>query len=217
MFADDTAQFSPRMQADKSIPGVLTDPHGSALLAQVMARLPRVARPVVQVVAASPRCTTGRVAYALAAEAAAHLGVVLLVCDGGAVVNDASGARQMAARMTRLLGGQAGAVLPDGGVAGLYHTGNESVRGAAPIEAWLEDERAFRMIVLDMPCFAASARSLATAMLCDGCLLTVAAGVTRPADVRATLRQVSGTSVPLLGTVLHEAPRIRVKRWFSGR
>jgi hypothetical protein len=115
--------------------------------------------------------------------------------------------------MTLLLGGQPGTVLPDGAVAGLYHGDNESLAGVAPIAEWLADARSFRMILLDVPSFATSPRSLATAMMCDGCLLTVAAGVTRPADVQATLRQISGTGVRILGTVLHDAPRISAKRW----
>jgi hypothetical protein len=152
------------------------------------------------------------VAYALAAEGAAYLGAVLLVCDSGATAGDPSGARQMAARITELLGGPTGAALPDGSVAGLYHSGDETLVGGPPVGAWLADARSFRMIVIDTPSFTNSPRSLGTAMMCDGCLLTVAAGLTRPADVAATLRQISGTGVRILGTVLHDAPQIRAKR-----
>ncbi len=205
------------MPAASVIGDVVADPEGAALLAQVLARLPGIQRPIVQVVAASARCTTGRVAYALAAEAAAFLGSVLLVCDSDAVAADCTGARQMAARMTQLVGGQLSLVLPDGAVAGLYHTGHETSAGGAPIQAWLGDARSFQMILVDTPSFATSPRSLATAMVCDGCLLTVAAGLTRPADLQAALRQISGTGVRILGTVLHGAPHISAKRWFAAR
>ncbi len=113
--------------------------------------------------------------------------------------------------MTGTLGGEPDGITPDTYVAGLYYTALALERAGpleVPLAAWLAGPQAFRMIVIDCPAVAADPRTLAVSSLCHGSVLAVEAGRTTLPQLRASARQLASAGAPLLGTVLHDAPRI---------
>jgi len=180
-----------------------------SLLGEILARLHGLAKPVVQVVPAMAGQTPDQVAFDLAVAASAHLGRTLLVSAGLHESPDLSGARELAWRMTRLLGGVPDTIMPDALVACLYHA--QPVGGAMPIPLWKNAAQDFQLILLDCPPIATHPQTLAAARGCDGAVLTVAAGVTRMDHLRAAQRQLASAQVPVLGTVLHDAMRMDIR------
>ena len=186
-------------------------PASLALLGEVLARLTGTERPVVQFVAAAPDGQAGQVARDFAAAAATRFGRTLLVSSAACAAREEAGVRGLSWLMTGTLGGEPDGIVPDTYVAGLYYTSLALDRAGpleVPVAAWLAGPQAFRMIVIDCPAVAADPRTLAVSPLCHGSVLAVQAGLTTLPQLRAASRQLASTGVPLLGTVLYEAPSI---------
>ena len=190
-------------------------PAALLLLGEMLARLAGVERPVIQFVAASAAGGAGQVARDFAASAAARFGRTLLVSSDRSAAREEAGVRGLSWLMTGTLGGEPDGITPDTYVAGLYtslaleHPGPLEV----PLAAWLAGPQAFRMIVIDCPAVAADPRTLAVSPLCHGVVLAVEAGRTTLPQLRAAARQLASAGAPLLGTVLHDAPRIGFNPW----
>ncbi len=195
-------------------PSVLPEPASPAalsLLGEMLARLAGVERPVVQFVAASAGGNTGQVARDFAAAAAARFGRTLLVSSAAGAERDEAGVRGLSWLLSGTLGGEPDGITPDTYVAGLYYAGLGLDRPGpleVPLAAWLDGPQAFRMIVIDCPAIAADPRTLAVSALCHGSVLAVEAGLTTLPQLRAAARQLASAGTPLLGSVLHGAPRI---------
>ncbi len=197
-----------------------THPAALGLLGEVLARLPGVERPVVQIIATSHHASASQVALELAIASARQFGTTLLVAPGECAKPDMSGARELSWRMTQMLGGSQDGVLPDAVIAGLYHCQlpeSGFASGVPPIGLWQASPRNYRMIVIDAPCISANPRGLASAQSCSGCVLSVAAGATRQSSLLALQRQFSSAGVPILGTVLFDAKPIRLRLPWSRR
>ena len=194
-------------------------PAALRLLGEVLARLAGMERPVVQIVASSAGGNAGPVARDFAAAAATRFGRTLLVSSAPGDREDAS-LRGLSWLMTGTLGGEPDGITPDTSVPGLYYTSlalHQSGPLEVPLQSWLAGPQAFRMIVIECPAIAADPRTLAVSALCHGSVLAVGAGLTTLPELRAAARQLASAGVPLLGTVLHDAPRIgRTPRNLAG-
>ena len=185
---------------------------GLRLLSEVLAALAGVERPVVHIVSVSGsgQAGTGGVAREVAAAAAARFGRTLLACSSEPAAVDPCG-RDLSWLMTGVLGGEPDGITPDVAVPGLYHA-SLAIRQAGPldvpVQAWLAGPQVFQMIVIESPAASADPRTLAVAAQCDGSVLAVGAGATTLAELRVAARQMAGAGVRVLGTVLHDAPRI---------
>ncbi len=105
------------------------------------------------------------------------------------------------------------AIIPDSFIAGLYHRQvNDVFCGGLPTETL--DGQPFKMVVIQSSTPGRSPMGLSGARHCHGSVLTVAAGITRLADLQATVRQIRHAGGTLLGTVLFDAPRIRLSFGF---
>ena len=186
-------------------------PAALLLLGEVLARLAGTERPLVQIVAASANGDASAVARDFAAAAATRFGRTLLVSSSPPGEREESGIRGLSWLMSGTLGGEPDGITPDTSVPGLYYT-SLALHHPGPLDvplgAWLAGPQAFRMIVIECPAIAADPRTLAVSALCHGSVLAVGAGLTTLPELRAAARQLASAGVALLGTVLHDAPRI---------
>ena len=164
--------------------------------------------------ATAEHISAGQVALEFAIASARQFGKTLLVSAGDCARSDASGARELSWRMTQMLGGANDGVMPDAVISGLYHSQPPQAGfpgGQPPIASWQSAPRDFRMIVLDAPHIGANPKWLASAQGSSGSVLSVAAGPTRHNALLALQRQLNRPGVNILGTVLYDAPTIRLR------
>ena len=198
--------------------GVLepASPAALLLLGEVLARLGNVERPVVQILAASTSGNATPVARDFAVAAATRFGRTLLVNASGSADQQDARTRGLSWLMSGTLGGEPDGISPDTSIPGLYYASlalHQPGPLEVPLEAWLAGPQAFRMVVVESAAIAADPRMLAVSSLCHGSVLAVGAGETTLVQLRGLARQLASAGVPVLGTLLHNAPRIVLKPW----
>lgn len=179
---------------------------GVGLLGEVLARLPGVKKPMIQVIAGSPSGSAMTVARALAISAAQRYGRTLLVSPdepgrhGGSV-------RGLSWLMSELSTESADAKIPDSGVARLYHMRlrSEAVE-TAQLQLWFAEPHDISLIVVCSQAIAVEPSTIALACGCHGSLLAVEAGRSRAEEISAQIQQLACASVRVLGSVLYNAP-----------
>ena len=179
-------------------------PEAVALLAEILARLHDVETPLVQFVAACP-AGGGRVARDFAVAAVARLGRTLLLSSQ----NGEADATASPMRTVTLMSGGADTIVPDTSIPGLYYRHVSEPSGQA-IQTGALDTQPFRMIVIVSATPSLSPAALTCARYCHGSIIMVAAGVTRLQALQTTARQIRHAGGTVLGTVLFDAPRVRL-------
>ncbi len=192
-------------------PACQPSPAALHLLAEVLARVSTVARPIVHVVAAGGQAKPAGMALDFAAAAATSYGRTLLVSSNGGAAAEAPGTRGLSWLMADFSGQPPDGLTPDTLVPGLYYASLNLARPGPPeppVAEWLAAPQAFRMIIIESPSISADPRTLATVAHGHGVVLAVAAGQTTLAEIRTASRQLAAAGIVLLGTVLHGAPTI---------
>lgn|GEM_PF-2140085 len=190
-------------------------PEAVALLSQVMSRLPAGEFFMVQFIASLGETGAGRVARDFAVASVALIGRTLLLSSNTADAADEPSGLDIGWRGNERGRGKMLSIVPDSGVAGLYHgrlsgTAAEAARIAKnPQGAWIGANHDFRMLVFESPAPQRSPGTLALAACCQGSVLCVGAGRTRLAEWQATTGQVQRAGGTVLGSVLYDAPSLR--------
>jgi hypothetical protein len=201
-----------------------------ALLSQVLARLHGLDVPVIQFIQVSANAKPASVARDFAEASLSKLGRTLLarlrepdVTE--AAVPDGRGTAEGRCRASKLTKGVP-EIVPDAAMHGLYHTrigqgcGEANQLSHVPPAIWLGEARIdFRLLVIDCGPLAQTPAAVELASRCHGSILTVEAGATQLAVVRAVAQQVQIAGGTLLGSVLYDAPPLPAKRagrWLPG-
>ena len=180
---------------------------GLGLLGEVLARLPGVEKPMIQVISGAPSGSAMPVARALAISAAQRFGRTLLISS------EDSGSHDMPARglswlLSELSVESADTIIPDGSVAGLYHIRHrDDLQGSAQLQGWFGEPHGISFIVVSSRAIAVEPRTIALASGCHGSILAVEAGRSRAEDVATQTQQLACAGVRVLGSVLYNAPR----------
>ncbi len=180
-------------------------PEASALLAEVLAQLHEVDRPILQFMPAGPTGPGTQMAHDFAAAAIGRFGRVLLLdnkvgCLSSQEVLPPRRGNQKARRSS---------VVPNTQIAGLYH-GQLSETSIQSIAADAKEFGQFRTIILQDAAPVTCPGSLDRSRHCHGTIVTVAAGKTRLPEVQATARQIARAGGKLLGVVLYDAPVVQM-------
>lgn len=194
----------------------------AGLLSEVMSRLHASDLQLLQFIPASPAGDCGDVARAFAIASVAGLGRTLLIAAGPDGAR-AHGSHPASRQIPQHGAGRGYGIAPDPAITGLYHMrlqggAPEMARIAgSPQHAWAGRMADFRMLVVASASPDWYPETLLICPFCRGSVLTVAAGLTRLDELQATARQLQQAGGVLLGTVLHDAPRLAGGRpWRRG-
>jgi Mrp family chromosome partitioning ATPase len=183
----------------------------------VLARLPGVANPVIQVVAASASRGPNPVARALAISAAQRFGRTLLIYASDLHSQDVS-VRGLSWLMSELKGEISDDKMPDSTIEALYHLRlHKGKYTPSQMNTWFAEPHKFALIVVSSPSISTEPKTLTMAGSCHGSILAVEAGRTRAEDVVAEVRQMACSGIQVLGCVLHDAPRYSIKSLWRSR
>ena len=173
----------------------------SALLAEVLAQLHEVDRPILQFMPAGSTGPGTQMAHDFAAAAIDRFGRILLLDSG----MECSSSQEVLLPRRGNQKARRSSVVPNTQIAGLYH-GHISDASIQSIAADAKDLSRFRMILLQDAAPVTCPGSLDRSRHCHGTIMTVAAGRTRLPEVQATARQIGQAGGRLLGVVLYDAP-----------